>query len=235
MVRSKIYGKKYKYVEPLTDTEQLVQILNKMTVKELTKILKDNNLPTTGKRNDLLIRSQENGLLPLYPIIPEKKELVNRKFLYGEDDYNPLKGYDQSYRRLDYVPGNKKEEAKIKKSLGVSLNYNRPQYLRPSTRRQIIPTPFQRMEPPPSVMIDVEDVPIKYLDDKPTPRKRKIHKYKVEATLRPERRATKANKDPADITTWPLPDLKDFMREHGIKGLSKRKAEIIDIILQYIS
>ena len=63
--------------------------------------------------------------------------------------------------------------------------------------------------------------------------------FPVEATLRPERkerkpRAKKAQ-DPADISKWPLPELKDFMREHGLKGITKKKAEIINIIQQYIA
>lgn len=60
----------------------------------------------------------------------------------------------------------------------------------------------------------------------PMPRKRATKK-----------RATKGRKakDPSDISTWPLPDLKDFMREHGLKGITKKKAEIIDIIQRYIA
>ena len=66
----------------------------------------------------------------------------------------------------------------------------------------------------------------------------KLHANKVEETLRPEmsmRRATKSKMDPNDIRTWPLTELRDFMREHNLKGISKKKAEIIDIIQRYIS
>lgn len=235
MARSKIYGKQYKYVEPLTDTEQLVQLLNNITVKELTKKLTDHNLSTKGKRNDLLIRAQENGLLPLYPIQEEKKALVDKKLLYSDGSYlqgNPLDYYSTAQRK-------KLEESGRKPIIPLdSFSKGSPQYFRglkePDTK-YLGKRSF--MKEPQQIMLDVEDVPIKYLVNEPTQRKRKIHKYKVEATLRPKRNAPRAKKikDPSDISTWPLTELRDFMREHGIKGISKNKAEIIEILQQYIS
>lgn len=233
MVRSKISGKQYKYVEPLTDTEQLVQLLNNITVKELTKKLTDHNLSTKGKRNDLLIRAQDNGLVPLYPIQEEKKALVNQKLLYSDGSYfqgNPLDYYSTAQRK-------KLEESGRKPIIPLDTS---PQYfrgLKEPDPKYLGKRNFMKMNEPQQIRLDVEDVPIKYLVNEPTQRKRKIHKYKVEATLRPKRNAPRAKKikDPSDISTWPLTELRDFMREHKLKGITKKKAEIIDIIERYIS
>jgi hypothetical protein len=82
----------------------------------------------------------------------------------------------------------------------------------------------------------------------PSPKIRKIHEHKVEATLRPtarnavlasERRTRKIKKtkgDPANLSTWPVVDLKQFMRAHNLKGVSKKKkSELVETIQKYIS
>jgi hypothetical protein len=86
------------------------------------------------------------------------------------------------------------------------------------------------------------------------PRKRKIHKYKVEATLRPERkskvktdgqavlvpkgRKVKKEKevfyDETDISKYTIPQLKDFMRQRRLRGLSGKKSELVAIVQAYL-
>jgi hypothetical protein len=86
-------------------------------------------------------------------------------------------------------------------------------------------------EPEPEITMGVEEIA-------PMPRKRKIHKYPVEATLRPERKArkpkAKKEKDPMDISRYTISELKDFMRERKIKGLTGKKAQLVAIVKAYL-
>jgi len=83
----------------------------------------------------------------------------------------------------------------------------------------------------PEITMGVEEIA-------PMPRKRKIHKYPVEATLRPERKArkpkAKKEKDPMDISRYTVSELKDFMRERKIKGLTGKKAQLLAIVKAYL-
>jgi hypothetical protein len=88
--------------------------------------------------------------------------------------------------------------------------------------------PAKQREPEPEMMEEVA----------PMPRKRKIHKYPVEATLRPERKArkprAKKEQDPTDINKYSVAQLKDFMRERKIKGLTGKKAQLLEIVKAYL-
>ena len=89
--------------------------------------------------------------------------------------------------------------------------------------------PAKEPEPEPEMMAE---------EQAPMPRKRKIHKYPVEATLRPERKArkprSKKEKDPTDISKYTVSQLKDFMRERKIKGLTGKKAQLLAIVKAYL-
>jgi len=49
------------------------------------------------------------------------------------------------------------------------------------------------------------------------------------------RKIKKTKGDPANLSTWPVVDLKQFMREHNLKGVSKKKSELVETIQKYIS
>jgi hypothetical protein len=49
------------------------------------------------------------------------------------------------------------------------------------------------------------------------------------------RKIKKTKGDPANLSTWPVVDLKQFMREHNLKGVSKKKSELVATIQKYIS
>lgn len=92
-----------------------------------------------------------------------------------------------------------------------------------------IPAKEREPEPEPEMMAE---------EQAPMPRKRKIHKYPVEATLRPERKTrkprAKKEKDPTDISKYSVAELKDFMRERKIKGLTGKKAQLLAIVKAYL-
>jgi hypothetical protein len=219
--RSKVY----------TNAEIAENIINNLTVKDLQKILKDNKLPTSGKRNDLIYRAQnlKEPLIPLWPIHDETKPLSKSKYLYDPEG-NSIKN---TATALDFTSPKRRKQLE---QLGIKpyrpLEDNAPQYIRPLDIRPVPAQKYQQITP---TMFNLDDIPIKYLDSEILPEKPKGSKYKEEPTRRPEKRIRKKSKgDPADISKWPLPELRDFMRAHKIKGISKNKPEIVAIINKYI-
>lgn len=219
--RSKVY----------TNAEIAENIINNLTIKDLQKILRDNNLPTSGKRSDLIYRAQnlKEPLIPLWPIQDEKKPLSKIKYMYDPEGSS----YKNTATALDFTsPKRRKKLEQLGIEPYMPLEDNAPQYIRPLDLKPVHNQKYKQITP---TMFNLEDIPVTYLDSEPLPKKPKAHKYKEEPTRRPEKRIRKKRKeDSADISTWPLVELKHLMRAHKIKGLSKKKAEIVAIINKYI-
>lgn len=209
----------YKYTPILTKDERLIQLLDKITVNEMKNILKENKLSTKGNRNDLLIRLQENEIIPLYPYPKE---------------YNPSKRvsiYDDAVTKgakSDYLSGpqkiieeikEKEQGKKYKQPIPYWMFDNPPQYLRDTLnnpkkyKEKKVEMKINKVQEK-SIPIDVIDEELKYLNE--------------DDLLLPT--ALSENISFEKMTVF---QLKEYMKQNKIKPLSGKKADLIARIRQF--